>query len=70
MSRLASSAGTGPLDFNHEDWQQEWEITQADLKDMIPQAELEKLKEIDFSAWQTGERILYIPTFYAWGQVP
>ena len=56
--------------FNPADWQQEWNILQADLENTIPSAELEHLKEIDRVAWQSGERILYIPTFYAWGQVP
>ena len=56
--------------FNPEDWQQEWKIIQADLEYTISHAELEHLKEIDHAAWQTGERILFIPTFYAWGQVP
>jgi len=56
--------------FNPEDWQQEWEILEADLGHIIPDAELSKLKEIDHAAWQSGERILFIPTFYAWGQVP
>ena len=56
--------------FNPADWQQEWEILEADLGHIIPDAELSKLKEIDHAAWQSGERILFIPTFYAWGQVP
>jgi SAM-dependent methyltransferase len=51
-------------------WQQEWQIIQADLLDQIPTAELETLRQKDHDAWLTGERILYIPTFYAWGQVP
>ncbi len=51
-------------------WQQEWQVIQADLLDHVPAAELETLRQNDHDAWLSGERILYIPTFYAWGQVP
>ena len=56
--------------FDSDEWQQEWETLQSDLKNAIPHAELEHLKEVDYAAWQSGERVLFIPTFYAWGQVP
>ena len=56
--------------FDVSSWQQEWETLHADLEDSLPQDELQDLKAIDRAAWQSGERILYVPTFYAWGQVP
>jgi ubiquinone/menaquinone biosynthesis C-methylase UbiE len=56
--------------FDAVGWQQEWETLQSDLENTIPQAELEHLKAVDLAAWQNGERILYVPTFYAWGQAP
>ncbi len=62
-------SGHWSAEFNPEDWQREWEIIQADLGGTLPAAELQHLKEIDLAAWQSGERILYIPTFYAWGQL-
>lgn len=55
--------------FDAEDWAQEWEVLKVDLKDQLSEEELEDLRQIDLSVWQSGERILYIPTFYAWGQV-
>ena len=51
-------------------WEQEWQVIQADLLGHLPAAELETLRQKDHEAWLTGERILYIPTFYAWGQAP
>jgi ubiquinone/menaquinone biosynthesis C-methylase UbiE len=63
-------SGHWTAEFTPQDWQQEWDIIQADLENTLPNAELQHLKEIDRAAWQSGERILYIPTFYAWGQVP
>lgn len=31
--------------------------------------QFERSKRLDFEAWQRGERVLYVPTFYAWGRV-
>lgn len=55
--------------FDPAGWEQEWQVLTADLADSLPEEERLCLKAIDRHAWQTGERILYIPTFYAWGQV-
>ena len=52
------------------DWQEEWGTITADLGDDLSTAELEHLKARDALAWQTGERVLYVPTFYGWGRVP
>lgn len=54
-----------------EEWQSEWNILDADLaQDLHHKADLEKLKQADWQAWQSGVRTLYVPTFYAWGRVP
>jgi hypothetical protein len=45
----------------------EWQMLAADLAGAISPAQLQAYKEQDAQAWQSGERILYIPTFYAWG---
>jgi ubiquinone/menaquinone biosynthesis C-methylase UbiE len=50
-------------------WQSEWTMLAADLKDTLSTRELEKLRSLDAAAWQNGERILFVPTFYAWGWV-
>jgi ubiquinone/menaquinone biosynthesis C-methylase UbiE len=47
----------------------EWEILTSDLGELsIPEARLTELKTIDALAWEQGERVLYVPTFYAWGK--
>jgi hypothetical protein len=64
------SAGT-----TQEDWEMEWRVLRADLEqilDMLPEvkAELDALQELDRQAWKRGERVLFVPTLYAWGRVP
>jgi ubiquinone/menaquinone biosynthesis C-methylase UbiE len=54
-------------DLGHE---MEWEVLKADLSqndDFNIQAE--QLEKLDQMARITGKRILYVPTFYAWGKV-
>ncbi len=47
----------------------EWEMLTSDLGELsIPEAQLTELKTIDALAWEQGERVLYVPTFYAWGK--
>jgi hypothetical protein len=33
-------------------------------------AVIDALQEIDQLAWSRGERVLFVPTFYAWGRKP
>lgn len=53
-----------------EDWENEWTVLRADLQGMVTSAELDRLQEIDRQAWQAGSRVLFVPTFYAWGRKP
>ena len=67
-----------------EEWNVLWDdfeiLIENRLKDLPPGAEsittldmrrkIEQLQEQDALAWQSGERILFVPTFYAWGRVP
>jgi len=48
----------------------EWLMIQADLEGQLTPAELSDFKYVDRQAQQTGQRILFIPTFYALGKVP
>ena len=48
----------------------EWDILAHDLAGRLPSPELTRLRRLDRQAWQRGERVLYIPTFYCWGLVP
>jgi SAM-dependent methyltransferase len=52
------------------DLDQEWEVLEADLQALLPAQELTRLRQIDRQAWNTGERVLFVPTFYAIGQAP
>jgi len=45
----------------------EWEMLEADLDGTIPAEELVALKAINQAAWESGERILYVPTFFTTG---
>ena len=51
-----------------EDIDLEWSVISNDLKDQVSEKEIQELKLIDRQSWNNGERILYVPTFYAWGQ--
>lgn len=48
----------------------EWAVLAADVKKINKKiAVLQALKERDQKAWALGERVLFVPTFYAWGRV-
>ena len=49
--------------------QLEWAVMEADLGESIPAEELQRLRAIDELAWEKGERILSVPTYFAWGRV-
>jgi SAM-dependent methyltransferase len=48
----------------------EWAVLAQDLAGWIPDPELARLKTIEGRAWQSGERTLFIPTFYFLGKKP
>ena len=50
------------------DLDQEWAVLESDLQGMLSVQELSRLRQIDRQAWQAGERLLFVPTFYAIGQ--
>lgn len=51
------------------DHQLEWAALRSDLAGQYTAAELDDLEQADLTAWQSGTRTLYVPTFYAVGQV-
>ncbi len=53
-----------------DDMNVEWMILRNDLAGSVSEDQLANLQEIDQIARQKGERILFVPTFYAWGRVP
>jgi SAM-dependent methyltransferase len=46
----------------------EWAVIESDLADHIPGQDIQKIKKLDEAAWEGGERVLFVPTFYAWGR--
>jgi ubiquinone/menaquinone biosynthesis C-methylase UbiE len=46
----------------------EWSVTEADLATSLSTRELENFRRIDAEAWEKGERVLHVPTFYACGR--
>jgi SAM-dependent methyltransferase len=52
-----------------EEWEMEWAVLEADLAGNVPAGKLQRMKKLDEAAWRRGERLLYVPTYYAIGQV-
>jgi SAM-dependent methyltransferase len=48
----------------------EWQMIRLDLAESVDRPQLDRLEHIDRLAWLAGERLLYIPTFYAVGRIP
>lgn len=48
----------------------EWSVLRTDLAGLVSPSQLSELQLLDAAAWQKGERILFVPTFYALGKVP
>jgi len=45
----------------------EWGVISDDLDKQLSINEIDKLKDINEKAYEADERILFVPTFYAWG---
>jgi ubiquinone/menaquinone biosynthesis C-methylase UbiE len=56
---------------NWDAWEIEWKVLESDLKEKSPQMVkiLKAMKALDRAAYENGERVLFVPTFYAWGKV-
>ena len=54
-----------------DEWESEWAILEYDMEQMNKTSKsASRLKDIDLSARERGERVLFVPTFYAMGRVP
>lgn len=63
--------GQWGVDFNRKKWESEWNVLISDLMyDSVIQVNVNEVKTQDHKAWVSGERVLYVPTFYGWGKVP
>jgi SAM-dependent methyltransferase len=52
-----------------EEWEMEWAVIESDLAGVVPGADIQKMKTLDRQARAKGERVLHVPTYFAWGQV-
>lgn len=52
----------------HEEWEIEWAVIESDLAGSVPGEDIQKMKELDQKARQRGERVLHVPTYFAWGR--
>lgn len=59
-------AGSAPTD--DAGWSQEWAVLRSDLGNRLSPAEWERLYQVEQIARSRGERILFVPTFYAAGK--
>jgi SAM-dependent methyltransferase len=51
-----------------ESMENEWEVLHHDLDDRLSPTELTHSQALDQAAWSDGSRVLYVPTFYAYGE--
>lgn len=47
----------------------EWTVLESDLAGVIPRREIRRMRELDEQAWQRGDRVLHVPTYFAYGLV-
>jgi SAM-dependent methyltransferase len=47
----------------------EWKVLEADLAGIVPGRAIQRMKKLDEQAWQRGDRVLYVPTYFAYGLV-
>jgi hypothetical protein len=50
------------------EWEKEWEIVESDLTGIVAGEEIYKMKLLDEQAREHGERVLNVPTYFAWGR--
>jgi SAM-dependent methyltransferase len=51
-----------------EEFDSEWAVLEADLGGSVAERELARLRALDWAARERGTRVLYVPTFYAFGR--
>jgi SAM-dependent methyltransferase len=51
------------------EWELEWAVLESDLAGFVQAEEVQRLKVLDEGARARGERILHVPTYFAWGHV-
>ena len=64
---------TGPIQSaekkrSAEEWENEWAVIKADLAESVSGEDIQKMKVLDENARRSGERVLHVPTYFAWGK--
>ncbi len=54
---------------SREEWESEWAVIESDLAGMVSSQDLHTMKLLDQQARARRQRRLYVPTYFAWGQV-
>ena len=52
-----------------EKWGSEWAVLESDLSGSLPSHEIMRWKKLNQNAYSSGELLLNVPTYFAWGQV-
>jgi SAM-dependent methyltransferase len=52
-----------------EELETEWQVLENDLAGILTARELNELKKHDQASREKGSRMIYVPTFYAWGKI-
>ena len=53
---------------SQDEWEIEWSVIESDLAGRIPSEDIHRMKYLDQQARARGERVLYVPTYFAWGR--
>ncbi len=64
---------TGPIQSAEKrrlpvEWENEWAVIEADLAESVSGEDIQKMKILDENARKNGERVLHVPTYFAWGK--
>jgi hypothetical protein len=80
LGRLFVLAGLGEVEVgvlgaqwagppSRTEFDMEWSVLEDDLQARLTSEVRERLRMLDWTARERGERVLYVPTFYAIGRV-
>lgn len=64
---------TGPIQntsaaVSGDDWEMEWKVMESDLAGVVPASKIQAMKRLDRQSRTRGERIMHVPTYFAWGR--
>lgn len=54
-------------DASPDEWEIEWAVIESDLAGSVAGEDIQKMKVLDQQARARGERVLQVPTYFAWG---